>query len=44
MTKKEILEDMLVKYTAYVSDYNNELNWEAYVEAWHNWRAVRGDD
>ena len=44
MTKKEILDDMLVKYELYVSDSFNEDKWEAYKEAWKEWRLVRGDE
>lgn len=43
MTKKEILDDMLVKYEAYIGDYKNVVKWEAYVEAWKAWRAVKGE-
>lgn len=43
MTKQEILNDMLVKYDAYVSDYQNNDKWKAYKAAWIEWRNVRGD-
>lgn len=44
MSKKEILDDMLAKYEAYVSDWKDVHKWDAYVEAWKKWREVKGDD
>lgn len=44
MTKKEILDDMLAKNEAYVSDWRNPEKWIAYVEAWKKWREVKGGE
>lgn len=44
MSKAEILADMMVKYDAYVADHTDQAKWEAYVAAWHQWRAVKGDE
>lgn len=43
MSKQEILDDMLAKHEAYVADWQNKAKWEAYCEAWHKWREVRGE-
>lgn len=44
MTKKQILDDMLIKYAAYVDDWKNPEKWEAYKSAWQAWRQVKGDE
>lgn len=44
LTKQEILENMITKYEAYVSDYMNETKWDEYVDAWHEWRKIKGDE
>lgn len=44
VTKKEILDDMLVKHHAYVDDWHNTDKWEAYKAAWQAWRQVKGDE
>lgn len=44
MTKKEILDELILKMDTYISDYKNNTKWEEYVEAWKQWRAVRGDE
>lgn len=44
MTKQEILDDMLVKYEEYISDWRNTQKWEAYKSAWSEWRKVKGDE
>lgn len=44
MSKKEILDDMLAKHDAYVTDWQNKDKWEAYVDAWKKWRQVKGDE
>lgn len=43
MSKQEILNDMLAKYEAYVSDWQDKDKWEAYKQAWIKWREVRGE-
>lgn len=44
MTKKEILDDMLVKHHAYVDDWKCPIKWEAYKAAWKAWRQVKGEE
>lgn len=44
MSKAEILADMLEKNDAYVKDWHNKEKWEAYVDAWKKWRAVKGEN
>lgn len=44
MTKKEILDSLIQKMEEYISDYNNTEKWGAYVKAWKEWRAVKGDE
>ncbi len=44
MSKKEILDDMLVKHYDYVGDWKNETKWQAYFDAWKKWREVKGDE
>ena len=44
MTKKEILDSLIQKMEEYISDYNNTEKLEAYVQAWKEWRTVKGDE
>lgn len=44
MTKKEILDSLIQNMEEYISDYNNTEKWESYVQAWKEWRAVKGDE
>lgn len=43
MTKQEILQRLLETQAAYESDWKNEQKWQAYKQAWKEWRQVKGD-